>query len=55
MKEWKLSIFHIVDELIKFYSQNTNLLPSKSKRYTMNRTWNNQKANPGLKTETGNK
>ena len=29
MKEWKLSIFSIVDKRIKFYSQNTNLLPSK--------------------------
>ena len=28
MKEWKLSIFNIVDKRIKFYSQNTNLLPS---------------------------
>ena len=27
MKEWKLSIFNIVDKRIKFYSQNTNLLP----------------------------
>ena len=26
MKEWKLSIFNIVDKHIKFYSQNTNLL-----------------------------
>ena len=25
MKEWKLSIFNIVDKRIKFYSQNTNL------------------------------
>ena len=31
MKEWKLSIFNIVDERIKFYSQNTNLLPPKPK------------------------
>ena len=31
MKEWKLSIFNIVDKRIKFYSQNTNLLPSKLK------------------------
>ena len=29
MKEWKLSIFNIVDKRIKFYSQNTNLLPPK--------------------------
>ena len=29
MKEWKLSIFDIVDKRIKFYSQNTNLLPPK--------------------------
>ena len=27
MKEWKLSIFNIVDKCIKFYAQNTNLLP----------------------------
>ena len=31
MKEWKLSIFNIVDKRIKFYSQNTNLLPTKHK------------------------
>ena len=27
LKEWKLSIFNIVDKRIKFYSHNTNLLP----------------------------
>ena len=27
LKEWKVSIFKIVDQRIKFYSQNTNLLP----------------------------
>ena len=26
LKEWKVSIFKIVDQRIKFYSQNTNLL-----------------------------
>ena len=31
MKEWKLSIFNIVDKRIKFYSQNKNLLPRKPK------------------------
>ena len=31
MKEWKLSIFNIVDKRMKFYSQNTNLLPPKPK------------------------
>ena len=31
MKEWKLSIFNILDKRIKFYSQNTNLLPPKPK------------------------
>ena len=31
MKEWKLSIFNIVDKRIKFHSQNTNLLPPISK------------------------
>ena len=32
MKEWKLSIFNIVDKCVKFYSQNTNLLlPPKPK------------------------
>ena len=31
MKEWNLSIFNIVDKRIKFYSQNTNLLPPKPK------------------------
>ena len=31
MKEWKLSIFNIVDKRIQFYSQNTNLLPPKLK------------------------
>ena len=29
MKEWKPSIFNIVDKRIKFYSRNTNLLPPK--------------------------
>ena len=27
LKEWKVSIFKLVDQRIKFYSQNTNLLP----------------------------
>ena len=31
LKEWKVSIFKIVDQRIKFYSQNTNLLPRKPK------------------------
>ena len=31
LKEWKRSIIRIVDKRIKFYSQNTNLLPPKSK------------------------
>ena len=31
MKEWKLSIFNIVDKRINFYSQNRNLLPPKPK------------------------
>ena len=31
LKEWKLSIFKIMDQRIKFYSQNTNLLPPKPK------------------------
>ena len=31
LKEWKISIFKIVDRRIKFYSQNTNLLPTKPK------------------------
>ena len=115
MKEWKLSSFNIVDKRIKFYSQNTNILPpkpkssfrhlkqaiqefhrkcvlvpadkaannvvvvrwlhyintlkqelngtkayeetsidEKSNRKAMNRNWSNQKANPALKTKTGN-
>ena len=29
--EWKVSIFKMVDQRIKFYSQNTNLLPPKPK------------------------
>ena len=33
MKEWKLSIFNIVDKRIKFYSQNTNLLTPKPKSF----------------------
>ena len=32
LKEWKVSIFKIVDQRIKFYSQNTNLLPPKPKK-----------------------
>ena len=31
LKEWKVSIFKIVDQRIKFYSQITNLLPPKPK------------------------
>ena len=31
LKEWKVSIYKIVDQRIKFYSQNTNLLPPKPK------------------------
>ena len=31
LKEWKVSKFKIVDQRIKFYSQNTNLLPPKPK------------------------
>ena len=31
LKEWKVSISKIVDQRIKFYSQNTNLLPPKPK------------------------
>ena len=31
MKEWKLSIFNIVEKRIKFYSQNTNLIPPRPK------------------------
>ena len=31
LKEWKLSIFNIVDKHIKFYSHNTTLLPLKPK------------------------
>ena len=31
LKEWKRSIFTIVDKRIQFYSQNTNLLPPKRK------------------------
>ena len=31
LKAWKTIIFTIVDKRIKFYSQNTNLLPSKPK------------------------
>ena len=31
LKKWKRSIFTIVDKRIKFYSQNTNLLPPKPK------------------------
>ena len=31
LKEYKLSIFNIVDKRIKFYSHNTNLLPPKPK------------------------
>ena len=32
-----------------------DLRPYKSKRKAMNRNWSNQKANPALKTKTGNK
>ena len=29
LREWKVSIFKIVDQRVKFYSQNTNLLPPR--------------------------
>ena len=31
LKEWKVNIFKEMDKRIKFYSQNTNLLPPKPK------------------------
>ena len=31
LKDWKLNIFKIIAKLISFYSQNTNMLPRKSK------------------------
>ena len=31
LKDWKLNIFKIIDRLISFYSQNTNMLPRKPK------------------------
>ena len=31
LKDWKLNIFKIIDRRISFYSQNTNMLPSKAK------------------------
>ena len=31
LKDWKLSIFNIVDKRIKFHSHNSNLLPPKHK------------------------
>ena len=31
LKEWKVSIFKIVDRRVKFYSQNANILPPKPK------------------------
>ena len=31
LKSWERSIFSIVDKRLKFYSQNTNLLPPKPK------------------------
>ena len=31
LKEWKISIFKIIDTRISFYSRNTHLLPPKPK------------------------
>ena len=31
LKNWKLNIFKIIDRRISFYSQNTNMIPSKPK------------------------
>ena len=31
LKDWKLNIFKIIDGLISFYSQNTNMIPCKPK------------------------
>ena len=39
----------------KFVLHNFNSYLSKSNRKAMNRDWDNQKANPSLKTNAGNK
>ena len=31
LKDWKLTIFKIIDRRISYYSQNTNMLPRKPK------------------------
>ena len=36
-------------------SENKDIIKTKSNRKAMNRNWSNQKANPALKTKTGNK
>ena len=40
---------------LNLYLSKTPLLPVESNRKAMNRNWSNQKANPTLKTRTGNK
>ena len=47
-------------EVIRYKRSNRHILKNtrqiyKSNRKTMNRNWGNQKANPALKTKTGNK
>ena len=32
LKDWKLNIFKIIDRRISFYSQNTNMVPHKSRK-----------------------
>ena len=53
-----LSILKAIKPLLKSYDkQNLTLLVIlyESNRKAMNRNWSNQKANPALKTKTGNK
>ena len=50
-----LQDFKISRDIFPVYGKPSAHLFFKSNRKAMNRNWSNQKANPALKTKTGNK
>ena len=44
-----------IQHLFSGKAPGTDAIPAESNRKAMNRNWSNQKANPALKTKTGNK
>ena len=49
------AIAKLIMENILYQLVSLKVFSSKSNRKAMNRNWSNQKANPALKTKTGNK